>query len=606
MIIHVCGGCGEQILSISENNVSNVFEEHKRLSNAGKLHWFHWAIVLCSLILTFSAWYFTNSQVKQKTEEQFQRQSKQVVELISERMQKYEDALWAGVAAIHSQSSGIDNNEWGRFSEALQLEEKYPGINGIGVIYYVEPQNLESFLARERELRPNFRIHPEHQRDIFLPITYIEPVNANAKAVGLDMAHEINRFTAAIKARDTGEAQITGPIILVQDSEKTPGFLFYVPFYKGSNAEHETLAQRQEQFIGLVYAPFIFKKLLEGTLDEAKRSVGFQIKDGDDILYDELVKTNTDYDAKPLFKKELSIDIYGRQWAFTIWSTKTFRRQNNNNQPWIILAGGIFIDALLLTLFILLAKSNRYAIEFSNRLTNSYKAKTQDLENANSELEEFAYRTSHDLRSPITSSMGLLDVLKKMIESGQPEKALLSLSHAHKSLATLKVLIDDILTLTKTKNIEEEPQEVDVSKLVNDSLESISYMDNFERLTIIKNFDLNDKVCLKRMRLKLVIENLISNAVKYQDLNKDHSFVKIFTESDDDYFIVKVEDNGLGIPSNLQEQIFSMFKRFHPQTSYGSGLGLYMIKKSADIIKGEISFTDTGNGSLFILKAPKR
>ena len=62
------------------------------------------------------------------------------------------------------------------------------------------------------------------------PITLIEPVAINASAVGLDMAHETNRYTAARKARDTGTSQITGPIVLVQDSARTPGFLFFVPF----------------------------------------------------------------------------------------------------------------------------------------------------------------------------------------------------------------------------------------------------------------------------------------------------------------------------------------------------------------------------------------
>ncbi|MGH1438765.1 MAG: sensor histidine kinase [Cellvibrionaceae bacterium] len=593
------------ILSASGNKTVDVQEERKRLSNAGRLHWFHWAIVTCSLILTFSAWYFTKTQVEQKTQEQFDRQSNQVIELISERMQKYEDALWGGVAAIHSQSFDIDNVEWAAYSEALELELKYPGINGIGVIYYVEKADLPAFLKNERINRPDFKNHPQHTRDIYLPITYIEPVASNAKAVGLDMAHETNRFTAAIKARDTGRAQITGPIVLVQDSEKTPGFLFYAPFYQGGNTKHNSLERRQEQFIGLVYAPFIFKKLLKGTLDENKRSVGLRIKDTDNTLYDELLESNTDYDSKPLFKKTASINIYGREWTFDIWSTQSFRHQTHNSQPRIILAGGIFIDILLLTLFVMLAKSNRYAINFANRLTNSYRIKTQDLESANLELEEFAYRTSHDLRSPITSSIGLLNVATKAIENKKNENAMTSLNYAQNSLETLKTLIDDILTLTKTKNLEEPHEEIDINQMINDSLDAIKYTENFDRLDITKDLQLKTTVYSKRLRVKLIIENLLSNAVKYQDLNKSSSFVKISTAEVGDDFMIEVEDNGLGIPQNLQDQLFSMFKRFHPQISQGSGLGLYMIKKSTAIIEGKITFIDTKDGSKFILKAPR-
>lgn len=129
-------------------------------------------------------------------------------------------------------------------------------------------------------------------------------------------------------------------------------------------------------------------------------------------------------------------------------------------------------------------------------------------------------------------------------------------------------------------------------------------MDSFDSLDIIKDAQGQENLNLKKPRLKLIIDNLLPNAVKYQNLNKDKPFVKISSINSKDNFIITVEDNGLGIPHKLQEQMFSMFKRFHPRTAYGSGLGLYMIKKSTSIIKGEISFTDTGSGSLFTLQAP--
>ncbi|MEC7575772.1 MAG: ATP-binding protein, partial [Pseudomonadota bacterium] len=68
--------------------------------------------------------------------------------------------------------------------------------------------------------------------------------------------------------------------------------------------------------------------------------------------------------------------------------------------------------------------------------------------------------------------------------------------------------------------------------------------------------------------------------------------------------VLRVEDNGLGVPEENQNQLFTMFKRFHPKVSFGSGLGLYMMKKSADILGGEISFEPLKKGSAFILKVP--
>lgn len=258
-----------------------LYEQEKQ----GGLKWFHWLVVASSLLLTFGAWYTVKSQVDEKVAVRFEHESNQAIEMVRTRMQKYEDALWAGVASIHSQSQGIDYHEWKRFADTLNIEKRYPGINGIGVIYYVPPEKLVQHLATERKLRPNYQIHPPHEQGEYWPITYIEPVDINAAAVGLDMAHEANRFTAAKKARDKGTAQITGPITLVQDSQKTPGFLFYAPFYQ--EVEHSTLEERREQFVGLVYAPFIMGKLMHGTLYRENRLVNIQIKDGDDLLYDE-------------------------------------------------------------------------------------------------------------------------------------------------------------------------------------------------------------------------------------------------------------------------------------------------------------------------------
>ena len=104
---------------------------------SGKLHWYHWLVVVLSLVLTLSAWQVTSRLAEQKSQIQFNFQSDLLIELVKERMLKYEDALWAGVAAIHSQKEAVNTKTWKAFATALSIEEKYPGINGIGVIDYV-------------------------------------------------------------------------------------------------------------------------------------------------------------------------------------------------------------------------------------------------------------------------------------------------------------------------------------------------------------------------------------------------------------------------------------------------------------------------------------
>ncbi|WP_425596457.1 CHASE domain-containing protein, partial [Phaeobacter gallaeciensis] len=199
----------------------------------GRISALHVTIVCLSLCMTFSAWLYSKHQLDIRTEARFNAAKDRTIGLIVERMSKYEDALWSGVAAISSHGGAMSYEDWKVFSTSLELEEKYPGVNGIGVIQYVERANLTRFQA-ERNAEPrDFEIYPEHTQDILLPITYIEPEDINAQAIGLDVAHETNRRTALLASRDTGSSQITGPIYLVQDSGHTPGFLFYAPYYRG-------------------------------------------------------------------------------------------------------------------------------------------------------------------------------------------------------------------------------------------------------------------------------------------------------------------------------------------------------------------------------------
>jgi hypothetical protein len=337
--------------------------------NFGRLHW---AVIALSIVLTIAAWQISNSQIEQKSKQRFDFLSSQLLTQITDRMNRYEDALRTGVVAIHTQSGNIDVEGWKRFSKALKLTSMYPGINGIGVIYHIPPEKLDRFLAKERSLRPSFDIHPPHNRGDYWPITYVEPLEDNYKAVGLDMAFEDNRFHAAIKARDTAKTHITGPIVLVQDAKKTPGFLQFVPFYDSDDIATEE--QRKKHFVGHVYAPFIMQKLIDGTLSQNtlkqnNRHLMFSIYDGEEQLYDELNSNNSDYNSQPLYSKKITLNMYNRSWDFTIQTATSFSDEVSSNQSTYILIGGIIIDSLLILLFIVLTGRNKNSLILVDEMT---------------------------------------------------------------------------------------------------------------------------------------------------------------------------------------------------------------------------------------------
>ena len=321
------------------------------------LRWFHWIVILGSILLTLIAWYSSKAQYENRIKNRFDQEADLITNLIDERLRSYADALWAGVALYYTQNSQISYSQWKTFANSLNLAEKYPGVSGIGVIFKVEKSELESFLSTQRKNRPSFHVHPfSESEQAYFPITYLEPEVKNHQAIGLNIGFEKNRLEAALKARDTGKAQISGPIYLVQEQPSTPGFLFYAPFYKEGSRSSEVL--KAEKFEGMIYAAFVVSKLIYGALEQEKRLLNIKISDQGHVLYDE----HSENDNHTTFFKEIvKLDVYGRTWEFEIRSTKKFEQAAKSNLPLTILIAGAIIDSLLLILFINMATSKTKA-----------------------------------------------------------------------------------------------------------------------------------------------------------------------------------------------------------------------------------------------------
>ena len=578
--------------------------ERDSLAKAGRLHWFHWAVVILSGALTIGAWSFTKHQIEENRQSQYTREAAQVVELVRERMLRYEDALWSGVAAIEASGGDMTHSQWHSFAESLQIEEKYQGINGIGVIKRFTAVELAEHIRRQQRTRPNYRVHPEHSMDEYMPIVYVEPEDINAQAIGLDMAHEANRYTAALRARDTGAPQITGPIVLVQDEGHTPGFLFYVPYY---DRPVESAAQRREHFVGLVYAPFVVRKLIAGTLEQEKRRVAIRISDGGEVIYDELNSDNAANDPTPQFTSQAKVDLYGRTWTFDIQSTTLFRETTGNNQPILILIGGITIDALLLTLFIMMTRASRRTLAFADRMNASLKQRTAELTQSNEELERFAFVASHDLRTPLRGIAALAEYLEEDLaeitakQETDPEIAR-NLIRIRERVTRMDDLINGIMSYSRVGRTDDEIERFDVGDLLRWIAEDLDIAPR--QLKLDSNMPTIEGY---RVRFGQVMSNLMSNAIKYNP-DTANATVSITCEETDDFYRFAVKDNGPGIDPKFHGRIFEVFQTLQPKDkSKSTGVGLSIVKKSVEALGGQISVSSLpGNGTVFTVDWPKQ
>lgn len=231
--------------------------------------------------LSGMAFYFSFASTSAKDETNFLSKISQSKEAIEARMDHYIRVLESGVSFFNA-SESVSEKEWRIFSNQILSTSRYPGIEGIGVIF--SSTIKDRFLRNEYQVQnyqPKIQIHdvpnlPEESRveqpeDKFI-ITYIEPRETNFAAIGLNISSEKHRYGAALKARNSGEPAITQIINLVQDEKSRPGFLIYVPIYK-NGSRLNTIKDRKAAFIGFIYAPVIFEKFIDSAMKVFERDV---------------------------------------------------------------------------------------------------------------------------------------------------------------------------------------------------------------------------------------------------------------------------------------------------------------------------------------------
>lgn len=244
-------------------------------------------------------------------------------------------------------------------------------------------------------------------------------------------------------------------------------------------------------------------------------------------------------------------------------------------------------------------------VEDVSALYNANRAlRTQNsnLEKSNKELDQFVYSISHDLRAPLSSIMGLVN----LIENSQqlPETKLYGkmLLDATESMDSY---IRNTLEYSRNKRFVIEEEEIDLEDLIREMEQKFRFIPGYRELKFSKEFEVST-IKSDSYRIEIILNNLISNAIKYRDVSKSESWVKLKVSSRENHWELSVSDNGLGVPKAKQAYLFDMFfkvKSEHP----GSGLGLYILKEVMDNLNGEIIVdSKEKKGSTFTLLLPKK
>ncbi len=231
------------------------------------------------------------------------------------------------------------------------------------------------------------------------------------------------------------------------------------------------------------------------------------------------------------------------------------------------------------------------------------KSQNEDLNRVNMELDKFVYSTSHDLRAPLKSIMGLINISKESTDTdnnGMNER----LEMINKSVQKLDNFIEDILQYSRNSRMEAERDEINYEEMIQEIRNNLKFMEGTKNLNLQVEIHKGETFFSDKRRISVILNNLVSNAIKYSDVSKENMFVNIFVECSKENATITIEDNGIGIADKDKEKIFKMFYRA-TKLSTGSGLGLYIVKESLDKLGGTITLeSELTKGTKFIVEIP--
>ncbi|HQQ96464.1 MAG TPA: HAMP domain-containing sensor histidine kinase [Cyclobacteriaceae bacterium] len=243
--------------------------------------------------------------------------------------------------------------------------------------------------------------------------------------------------------------------------------------------------------------------------------------------------------------------------------------------------------------------------QVENKLTAkdlSLQQRNQDLQTANTALDKFFYSVSHDLRAPLTSMQGLIQLMQLSSDVNELKQYAEMLQGRAENL---DAFIRKIADYSKNSQLEVRKEDIVLRRLLRENLENLRFYPNAASIRVVLDIPDTVRIQSDSFRLQEVFGNLISNAFKYHDPSKA-SFVRITTTEDDDLVSVIIEDNGLGMREEELPRIFEMFYRAN-RDAQGTGLGLYIVQETLLKLQGKIEVESTyGKGSVFRVHLPKK
>lgn len=550
-------------------------------------------VLVLALLATYFGWSALDRAVDERIGQRFREEVDQTANLIETRLRAYELMLRGGLGLFIG-SDDVTRGEFKSYVDILALKKNYPGIQAFG---YIEIVPGGERAAHEQRLHdegfPEYATYPAGERESYTNIVYIEPLDARTRRVmGFDVSSEAVRRAALDRARDSGDAAITGKIRLVQEpqEEVQPGFSMFLPFYKGEGVP-DSVKARRARIAGYIYAPFRMNDLMDGILANGTAVVSFAVYDGapspENLMYDKRLAGSEEGHRHA----RKWIKMGGRNWTLLFTDSTAFRAATKSFDSQFVAIGGILVSLILFGLTLLLRR-----MLFERRLSAEAMVEAERKLAQAQKMESIGHLTggiAHDFNNLLQVILGNNDLLVEELAAQPPLRAMAEMSRTAAERGA--ELTHRLLSFARRQPLD--PQPTDVNKLV------IS-MDPLLRRTLGAQIEIVSVLggtwhgLLDAAQMESAILNLCINArdamphggrvtIETANAALDAGSMENADFASGDYVMVAVSDNGVGMDADTLAHAFEPFFTTK-DVGQGSGLGLSMVYGFVKQSKGHV------------------
>lgn len=495
---------------------------------------------------------------------------------IHSSLDSYSQLLMSGVGRVNS--GEISSESWQKFMAVYDLRVNFPGMEAVGLVRRADQSQMTvSYVSPESDVTKRF--------------------------IGYNLATIPELQRALAQAAQQGQTTVSEPLPQVGSTKvgftkPAPGFLMVMPFYDQS-MPLGTPSQREAAIQGYTSAMFrgdVFFSQLFKDSDLAHTKLAIHISDM--APSHQVYETGRNTDGDQVRKATQEVELYGQKFIFAYtFDTASILSFSQTYLPQALLFGGMFLGLLFAAIAGYLLRS-RY-----QRLTYE---KERDVEFAKDELLSLA---SHQLRTPATGVKQYLGMVLQGFVGDITEKQRDYLAKAYASNDRQLHIINDILHLAKIEagRIILAKHEFDLASMIREVVDEQHDEASKNDVDLVVRMPDTAPIIGDSHMLRMVVENLVSNAVKYTPAK---GRVEVSLVKRGMRWVITVKDTGVGIAKNDFSKLFQQFSRINnPRSDYvtGTGVGLYLAHHLTVLHGGTISVASSlGKGSTFTVRLPRK